>query len=164
MVTTCKLSAQEGNPIEDEGLFRSVVGALQYVVITRPDIAFAVNKVCQYMHKPLDTHSKAVKRIMRYLQGTLEFGLQFTRHSKLLLEGYSDASWGSDIDDRRSTSGFCIFFGGNPVSWSSKKQRVVSRSTTEAEYRSLTHVTAEIEWIRSLLIELGVEVYNKTLV
>lgn len=65
MVTTCKLSAQEGNPIEDESLFRSVVGALQYVVITRPDVAFTVNRVCQYMHKPLDTHFKVVKRIMR---------------------------------------------------------------------------------------------------
>ncbi|MBA0733357.1 hypothetical protein Gogos_017382, partial [Gossypium gossypioides] len=107
-----KLSAQEGDPIEDESLFRSIVGALQYV---------------------------------------------FTPNSKLLLEGYSDASWGSDIDDRRSTSGFFVFFGGNPVSWRSKKQQVVSRATAEVEYRSLAHVTAEIEWIQSLLVELGIE-------
>lgn len=164
MVTTCKLTVNEGDPIENESMFRSIVGALQYVVITRPDIAFSVNKVCQYMHKPLDTHFKAIKRILRYLRGTLDYGLQFTRNSKLLLEGYSDASWGSDIDDRRSTSGFCVFFGGNPISWSSRKQKVVSRSTAEAEYRSLAHVTAEIAWIRSLLTELGIEVRSKTLV
>ncbi|XP_052482959.1 uncharacterized mitochondrial protein AtMg00810-like [Gossypium raimondii] len=119
-----------GNPIEDERLLRRIVGALQYVVIIRPNIAFSVNKVCQYMHKPLDTHFKVVKQISRYLQRTLEY----TRNSKLLLEGYFDESWGSDIDDRRSTSGFCVFLGGNSISWSSKKQQVVLRSTAEAEY------------------------------
>ncbi|KAG8495625.1 hypothetical protein CXB51_013396 [Gossypium anomalum] len=137
MVTSCKLSAHEGTPIEDERLFRSVVGALQYVVITRPDIAFSVNKACQFMHRPLDTHYKAVKKILRYLQGTLDFGLCFTRTSKLLLEGYSDASWASDVDDRRSTS--------------------------EAEYRSLAQVTAEMVWVQSLLSELGIEVTHKAL-
>lgn len=164
MMTTCRISAHEGTPMEDEHLFRSIVGALQYVVITRPDIAFSVNKVCQYMHKPLDVHFKAVKRILRYLQGTLDYGLQFTRHLKLVLEAYSDASWGSDVDDGRSTSGFCVFLGGNLVSWSSKKQQVVSRSTAEAEYRSLAHVTAEITWIRLLLTELGVTLPSKDLV
>ncbi|XP_016690676.1 secreted RxLR effector protein 161-like [Gossypium hirsutum] len=116
------------------------------------------------MHKPLDTHFKAIKRILRYLQGTLDYGLQFTRNSKFLLKGYSDASWGSNVDDRRSTSGFCVFLGGNLISWSSKKQQVVSRSTAEAEYQSLAHVTAEISWIRSLLTELGVWIPSKALV
>ncbi|KAG8480454.1 hypothetical protein CXB51_024676 [Gossypium anomalum] len=163
MVTSCKLSAHEGTPIEDERLFRSVVGALQYVVITRPDIAFSVNKACQFMHRPLDTHYKAVKRILRYLQGTLDFGLCFTRTSNLLLEGYSDASWASDVDDRRSTLGFCVFLGENLISWSSRKQSVVSRSTVEAEYRSLAQVTAEMVWVQSLLSELGIEVTHKAL-
>ncbi|KAG8486268.1 hypothetical protein CXB51_019636 [Gossypium anomalum] len=134
MVSTCQLSSHEGSPIEDEHLFRSIVGALQYVVIIRLNIAFAVNKVCQFMHKPLDSHFKAVKRILRYLQGTLSHGLQFTRSSKFLLEGYSDASWGSDSDDRRSTSGFCVFFG------------------------------AEMIWIQSLLSELSAPVKVKALV
>ncbi|KAG8489227.1 hypothetical protein CXB51_017298 [Gossypium anomalum] len=151
MVTTSRLSDHDGEPTTDEHLFRSIVGALQYVVITRPDIAFSVNKVCQYMHKPLDAHFKAVKQILRYLQGTLDYGLQFTRSSKLLLEVYSNASWGSDTDDRRSISGFCVFLGGNPISWSSRKQQVVSRSTAEAEYRNLANVTAEMILIQSLL-------------
>lgn len=121
MVTTCHLSAAVGSPVEDEHHYRSIVGALQYVVIIRPDIAYSVNKVCQFLHKPLDLHFKAIKIILRYLQGTLTYGLKFTRSSKFLLEGYSDASWGSDVDDRRSTSGFCVFLGGNPISWSSNK-------------------------------------------
>ncbi|KAG8498357.1 hypothetical protein CXB51_006727 [Gossypium anomalum] len=137
--------------------------ALQYVVITRPDIAYAVNKVCQFMHQPLDIHFKAVKRILRYLHGTLDYGLTFTKTSKPMLEGFSDASWGSDVDDRRSTSGYCVFFSGNPVSWSSKKQQVVSRSSAEAEYKSLAHIVTEMVWIQSLLAELSVTPLGKAL-
>ncbi|KAG8499008.1 hypothetical protein CXB51_005388 [Gossypium anomalum] len=155
ITTTCKLTTTAGSPVEDEHLYRSIVGGLQYVVITRPEIAFSVNKVCQFMHRSLDSYFRAVKRILRYLQGTLDYGLQFSPSSKFLLEGFSDASWGSDTDDCRSISGFCIFLGGNPVSWSSRKQQVVSRSTAEAEYRSLAHVTAEMVWIQSLLSELS---------
>ncbi|XP_040935304.1 uncharacterized mitochondrial protein AtMg00810-like [Gossypium hirsutum] len=155
MVTTGHLSANTGSPVEDESHYRSIVGALQYVVITRPDIAYAVNKVCQFMHKPSDLHFKAVKRILRYLQGTLNYGLKFVRLSKFLLEGYSDASWGSDVDDRRSTSGFCVFLGGNPISWSSRKQQVISRSTAEAEYRSVAHLAAELVWIRSAAVAIA---------
>ncbi|XP_040964565.1 uncharacterized mitochondrial protein AtMg00810-like [Gossypium hirsutum] len=164
MVTNCHLSVGEGSPVEDQHYYRSIIGALQYVVITRPDIAYLVNKVCQFMHNPLDVHFKAVKRILRYLQGTLSYGLRFTRDSKFLLEGYSDASWGFDVDDRRSTSGFCVFLGGNPVSWSSEKQSVVSRSTAEAEYRSVAHTAAEMIWIQSLLAELCVPVSSKALI
>lgn len=164
MITTCQLSATEGQPIENSSLYRNIVGALQYVVITRPDIAFAVNKVCQFMHNPLDVHFKAIKRILRYLYGTLDHGLHFTKNSKLLLEGFSDASWGSDINDHRSTSGYCVFLGRSLISWSSRKQKVVSRSTAEAEYRSLTHVIAEMIWIQSLLTELGVSLRGKALV
>ncbi|XP_040944289.1 uncharacterized mitochondrial protein AtMg00810-like [Gossypium hirsutum] len=164
MVTTCRLSATTSSPVEDEHYYRSIVGALQYVVITRPDIAYSVNKVCQFMHKPLNVHFKAVKRILRYLQGTLNYGLRFIRSSSFLLEGYSEASWGSDVDDRRSTSGFCVFLGGNPISWSSRKQQVIPRSITEAEYRSVAHLTAELVWIRSLLIELCVPIPKRSLI
>ncbi|KAA3471001.1 Retrovirus-related Pol polyprotein from transposon TNT 1-94 [Gossypium australe] len=151
MVSTCRLSAYERSLVEDESLFRSIVGALQYVVIVRPDIAFSINKVCQFMHRPLDSHLKAVKRILRYLQGTIDHGLHFSCASKLVLEGYSDSSWGSNLD------------GGNPISWSSRKQQVVSRSTAEAEYRSLANVTAEMVWLRSFLTELCVPVSKKSL-
>ncbi|XP_040939865.1 secreted RxLR effector protein 161-like [Gossypium hirsutum] len=164
MVTTVQLSAHAGTPVADAHLYRSLVGALQYVVITRPDIAYAVNKVCQFIHQPLDIHFKAVKRILRYLHGTLDYGLTFTKTSKLMLEGFFDASWGSDVDDRRSTSGYYVFLGGNPVCWSSKKQQVVSRSSAEAKYRSLAHIVTEMVWIQSLLAELSVTPRGKALV
>lgn len=138
MVSDLKLSKEEGEPTVDGKLYRSVVGTLQYVTITRPELSFSVNKVSQYMACPLDTHWKAVKRIVRYLSGTIDYGLQI-KASDFKLCGFSDSDWASDVDDRRSTTGYCVFFGGNLVSWCSKKQKVVSRSSTEAEYRSLAH-------------------------
>ena len=95
-----------------------------------------------------------MKRILRYLAGTLSFGLHLRHSSCLNLVSFCDADWATDPDDRRSTSEYCVFLGANLVSWSSKKQHTISRSSTEAEYRSLANVTAELSWIVSLLGEL----------
>lgn len=159
MVTHSKLSKYGNDDLADPHLYRSVVGALQYATLTRPEIAYSVNKVCQFMAQPLESHWKAIKRILRYLKGTLSLGLHLapapaTDHFSLV--AFSDADWGSDPDDRRSTSGFCIYFGENLVSWSSKKQVLVARSSIEAEYRSMALATSEILWIESLLRELEV--------
>lgn len=110
------------------------------------------------MQNPSLTHWQAVKRILRYLNGSLELGLslQPAPYTSLRLEGFCDADWASDPDDRRSTSGFCVYLGPNPVSWQSKKQHTISRSSTEAEYRSLAQLTAELTWISSLLTELDI--------
>ncbi|XP_016747511.2 uncharacterized mitochondrial protein AtMg00810-like [Gossypium hirsutum] len=162
MTTSTNLSQHVGSAIENESDYRSIVGALQYVVITRPDITFAVNKVCQFMHRPLDQHFKAVKQILRYLQSTMEYGLRFTTAVSLDLVGFSDANWGTDVDDRRSTTGFCVFLGGNPVAWGTKKQHVVSRSTAEAKYRSLAHTATEVVWLESLLSELHIAPSKKS--
>ncbi|RVX15410.1 Retrovirus-related Pol polyprotein from transposon RE1 [Vitis vinifera] len=91
--------------------YRSVVGASEYITITRPKIAFSVNKVCQFMQKPLDTHWKAIKRILRYLNGTTDLGIVLKPSETMNLVGFYDADWGSDVDDRRSTSGHCVFLG-----------------------------------------------------
>ncbi|XP_019425034.1 PREDICTED: uncharacterized protein LOC109333905 [Lupinus angustifolius] len=111
MARNRKLS-QEGNDIfEDTTFYRSIVGALQYATITRPDIAFSVNKVCQFLGKPLQSHWTAVKRILKYLQGTISFGLTIRKahnHTPLALSTFCDADWASDIDDRKSTSGAYI--------------------------------------------------------
>ncbi|XP_026452229.1 uncharacterized protein LOC113352646 [Papaver somniferum] len=116
----------EHSPLfEDAVLYRSTVGALQYARITRPDIAFAVKKSCQYMHAPTEAHWCAVKRILRYLQGTLSFGLQFRKSSSLQLQAYSDADWDGDTYDGRSTSGMAIFLGPNLISRYSRKQKTV---------------------------------------
>lgn len=133
-------------------------------MITRPEIAFVVNKVCQFMHKPLDQHFKSIKCILRYFQATLDYGISFTTTSCLSLVGYSNANWGTDLDDRRSSIGFCLFLGANPVSWGFRKQHVVSRSTTEAKYKSLTHAAAEVTWLESFLFELQVKVAGKAVV
>ncbi|XP_039045236.1 secreted RxLR effector protein 161-like [Hibiscus syriacus] len=161
MVTNCKLSAKDENPVEKVTQFQSIVGALQYVVITRPDITFAVNRVCQLMQAPLDTHFQAVKRILRYLQRTIDFGMSFLASSRFSLIGFADASWGADVDDRRSTFGFFIYFGGNLVSWSSRKQQIMARSTVEVEYRSVACADAEMVWLESLLSELHIVSHGK---
>jgi histone deacetylase 1/2 len=158
MATTEKLSRYDGEPLSaaDITKYRSVVGALQYLTLTRPDIAFSVNKVCQFLQAPTDVHWIAVKRILRYLRHTSALGLFIQRSSSLLLSGFADADWAGCPDDRRSTGGHVVFLGGNLVAWSSRKQPTVSRSSTEAEYKSVANATAEIMWIQRLLHELGV--------
>lgn len=104
-----KLSRLDGDPFSDPELYRSVVGGLQYATITRPDIAFAVNKVSQFMHQPTESHWAAVKRILRYLKGTMDHGLQLHKSNQLSLHAFSDADWAGCPDDRKSTTGFCIF-------------------------------------------------------
>jgi histone deacetylase 1/2 len=166
MVSNCRLSKFGTDILPDPTLYRSTVGALQYATLTRPDIAFSVNKVCQFMSQPLESHWKAVKRILRYLKGTLSHGLLLApspANPPFSLRAYSDADWATDQDDRRSTSGSCIYFGPNLVSWGSKKQQLVARSSTEAEYRSMANTTADLLWIQSLLCELQVPFHTPTL-
>ena len=106
---------------EDATNYRSVVGALQYLTLTRPDISYSVNKVCQYLHAPRTTHWTAVKRILRYLKFSEGLGLQITKSPSLLVTAYSDADWVGCADDRRSTGGFAVFLGTNLISWSARK-------------------------------------------
>jgi histone deacetylase 1/2 len=158
MSTSEKLSRYEGSILgpKDATNYRSVVGALQYLTLTRPDISFAVNKVCQFLHAPTTVHWAAVKRILRYLKQTTNIGLKIGRSSSLLVSAFSDADWAGCLDDRRSTGGFAVFLGSNLVSWSARKQATVSRSSTEAEYKALANATAEVMWIQTLLMELGI--------
>ncbi|KAF7845329.1 Retrovirus-related Pol polyprotein from transposon TNT 1-94 [Senna tora] len=158
MVSSLKLRGITDDPFIDPTQYRSIVGALQYATITRPEISFSVNKVCQFMHNPQNSHWQAVKRILRYLKGTLDHGLHFTSSPSLSLFAFSDADWGSDPDDRRSTTGWCVYLGNNLISWSSKKQAVVARSSIEAEYRGVANVVSEVVWVQSLLSELMISI------
>ncbi|KAE8684033.1 hypothetical protein F3Y22_tig00111160pilonHSYRG00043 [Hibiscus syriacus] len=142
--------------LTDAREYRSLVGALLYVCHTRPDIAFSVHKVAQHMHAPCECHMTAVRRILRYLAGTLEYGLTFVANeTDLKVVAFADADWGGDANDRRSVSGHAVFLGKCPVVWSSKKQKTISRSTMEAEYRSVADTAVEVTWINALLVNLG---------
>jgi hypothetical protein len=121
MAATTSLSQFPGSTFSDVTLYRSTVGALQYLSLTRPDIAFAVNKVFQFMHAPHDLHWSAVKRILRYLKSTIDHGLQIKNCSSHQLFAYSNADWAGCPDDCKSTSGYCAFLGSNLLSWNSKK-------------------------------------------
>jgi hypothetical protein len=157
MASSTQLSAHEGELFSDPTLFRSTLGALQYLCITRPDISFSVNKLSQFMHQPRLFHWQGVKRLLRYLKQTLHYGLHIHKSSNLHLQAFSDADWAGDRDDRRSTGGYCIFLGNNLISWSCRKQPTVARSSTEAEYKALANAAAEIIWIKSVLTELGLQ-------
>jgi hypothetical protein len=160
MSSSSSLSAFFGDPMEDPTLYRSTVGSLQYLSLTRLDLGFAVNRVCQFMHRPLQPHWQAVKRILRYLKHTLSHGLLISRTSYLQLQAYSDADWAGCPDDRRSTGAYCVFIGSNLVSWSSRKQPTISRSSTEVEYKAVANTTAEFLWIWALLQELGISLHS----
>jgi hypothetical protein len=140
------------------------VGALQYLSFSRPDIAYAVQQVCLYMHDPREPHLNAVKRILRYLRGTIDYGLQLHRSSPTSLAADTDADWASCPNTRNSTSGYGVFLGDNLVSWSSKCQQTVSRSSAEAEYRGVANAVAEACWLRQLLSELHHPLHRATVV
>lgn len=151
--TAQKLSATEGPLLSDGTLYRSLAGALQYLTITRPDISYAVQQIRLFMHAPREPHFTFLKRVLRYVYGTLDLGLRLSASPNHSLVAYSDADRGGWPDTRRSTSGYCIFLGDNLISWSSKRQPTISRSSAEAEYRGVANAVAEATWVRNLLLE-----------
>ncbi|KAB2606303.1 nuclear cap-binding protein subunit 1-like [Pyrus ussuriensis x Pyrus communis] len=142
-----------GSLISNPTEYRYLVGGLQYLTWTRPDLVFAVNQLCQFMHAPRDQHFQAAKRVLRYLKGSVSQGLWFTKIS-VDLSAYSDTNWVGCTFDRRSTSGYCVYLGSNLISWSAKKQSMVARSSIEAEYRSLAHTAVELTWVCKILHDL----------
>lgn len=158
-----QLLEHEGELLSDPTLYRSIVGALQYLTFTRPDISFAVNHACQFLHAPTEAHLASVKRIIRYLQGTLGFGLTYSRGDTEII-AYSDSDWGGDHNTGRSTTGFIVYLGHNPVSWCAKKQAAVSRSSTEAEYWALANTAAEVSWIQQVMCDLHVFIPSPPLI
>ena len=160
--TKGKVSAADGKPLDDVTSYRSLAGALQYLTITRSDIAYAMQQVCLHMHAPRDVHQTMLKRILRYVKGTVHLGVQLRVVSSPTITAYSDADWASCPDTRRSTSGFCVFLGSSFISWSSKWQTMVSRSSAEAEYRAIANAVSECSWLRQLLGELLYKVPSAT--
>ncbi|XP_019183636.1 PREDICTED: uncharacterized protein LOC109178458 [Ipomoea nil] len=143
------------SPYENPTQYRRLAGALQYLTITRPDLSYAVNRLYQFMQTPTDEHWGLLKRVLRYVKGTQEFGLKLSASPSADIHAYSDSDWAGCPIDRKSTSGYAVFLGSNLVSWVSRKQRTVARSSTEAEYKGLADVATEVTWVVSQLQELG---------
>jgi hypothetical protein len=157
METNHKLKIFPHQVPTDIGRYQRLVGRLIYLTHTRPDIAYAISVVSQFMHAPNEEHMDAVNRIIRYLKGAPGKGLLFLKTGVSSIIGYTDADWAGDQTTRKSTSGYFTFVEGNLVTWRSKKQKVVARSSAKAEFRGIAHGVCELLWIKRILIDLGTQ-------
>ena len=158
MESRLKLSKSSADPAVDTMEYRRMVGALHYLVNTRPDLAYAVGYTSQFMEKPTTEHLVAIKRILRYVAGTVNYGCHYQRkEGKSTLLGYSDSDHGADVDGRKSTTRVLFFLGGNIITWQSQKQKTVALSSCEAEYIAAATASCQGVWLACLLAELKEE-------
>ena len=162
MLPETRLSKEGGTPLEDITSYRKIIGKLQYLTTTRPDISFAVQQLAQFLDCPTTLHLTAANRVLRYLKGSIGQGLFFSATSSLSLQAFSDSDWGTCVDTRRSITGYCILLGSSLVSWKTKKRQTISRSSSKAEYRALAATVCEIQWIHYLLEDLQVHLSSPT--
>lgn len=151
-----KLNQEIGDLLPDPSYYRKLIGKLVYLTFTRPDICFAVNKLSQYVNAPRQPHLNAAHWILRYLKNDPGQGVFYSANSTLTLRGFADADWSNCPETSRSISGYCVFLGDSLISWKSKKHDIVSRSSAEAEYRSMANATCELIWLNSMLEDLHV--------
>ncbi|XP_058189255.1 uncharacterized mitochondrial protein AtMg00810-like [Rhododendron vialii] len=156
MSTTVKLARDSDGIDVDQTTYRSMIGSLLYLTASRPDIAFSVGVCARYQASPKESHLSVVKRIIKYVSGTLNYGIWFTHDTTANLAGYTDADWAGCADDRKSTSGGCFYIGNNLVSWLSKKQNSISLSTAEAEYIAASSGCTQLLWMKQMLADYGI--------
>jgi hypothetical protein len=156
MVVICKLSKDYISPDVDQRTYRSMIGSLMYITASHSDIMQVVGMVCRYQSAPKQSHLQVVKRIFKYLKGTMTYGLWYTRNQNFQLTAYSDVDWENCLDERKSTSGGAFFLGDSLVAWLSKKHGSISLSTTEAEYIIVATSYTQILWMIQTLIDLKV--------
>ncbi|XP_061354779.1 uncharacterized mitochondrial protein AtMg00810-like [Gastrolobium bilobum] len=149
-----KLSSDSGDFLPDPSVYRRLISRLIYLTITRPNLSYTVNLLSQFMAAPREPHLQAVHRLLGYVKSTIGQRLFYSSITSLQLNAFCDADWAACPDSRRSISGFCVFIGDSLISWKSKKQQTVSRSSTEAEYRAMAYVTCELLWLFSLFKDL----------
>nr|GMD06025.1 Retrovirus-related Pol polyprotein from transposon TNT 1-94 [Ipomoea batatas] len=133
-----------------------IIRKLLYLTITRPDISFVTQQLSQFLDAPTDVHLQATHRVLRYIKGSPGQGILFSANSTLQIRGFSYSDWGTCLKTRRSVTGYCIFLGESLISWKSKKQETVSKSSSETEYRALAATSCEIQWLLFLLADLGI--------
>ena len=139
----------------DASIYRSLVGSLLYLTATRPDIMFATSMLSQFMYKPSQTHFGAAKRILRYIQGTLDFGILYEKNVDAKLLGFCDSDWAGCVDDMKSTSRYAFSLGSSVFSWTSKKQQPMAQFSAKAKYVSASLATSQAIWLRRILEDVG---------
>jgi len=156
MEARLKLTKSVEDEVVNPTAYRSIIGSLRYIVNTRPDLAFSVGAISRYMEAPSKQHWAAVKHILRYLKGTVEFGYRYERGAALkpFLLGYSDSDFAGDTQDRKSTTGVIYFLGGNLITWASQKQKIVALSSCEAEYVAAAAAACQGVWLSRLIGDL----------
>ena len=157
IVPVQKVGQDEAGVKVDSTLYKQMVGSLMYLTATRPDLMFVVSLISRFMENPSELHFGTAKRIMRYVKGTLEFGIWYQREGKSELLGYTDSDYAGDVDDSRSTSGYVFLMSGGAVAWSSRKQPIVTLSATEAEYAAAATCACQAIWMKRILKEIGHE-------
>ncbi|CAM8890311.1 unnamed protein product [Rhodiola kirilowii] len=155
--THLKMTKYDAGTKVDQTLYRSMIGSLLYLTASRPDIAYAVGVCARYQVDPKESHLLQVKRIIKYVCGTIDFGIWYTKDTNPYLVGYCNADWAGNAEDRKSTSGGCFFLGNNLVSWFTKKQNSISLSTIEAEYIVVGSCCTQLLWMKQMMSEYGVE-------
>ncbi|XP_043693083.1 uncharacterized mitochondrial protein AtMg00810-like [Telopea speciosissima] len=158
MEQNLKLTDTGGSLLSDPSSHRRLVGQLIYLTVTRPDIAYTVNILSQFMHQPRQPHLDVAHRLLRYLKATVGLGLYYSTTSSLELRAYCDSDWARCLMTRLSTIGYCIFIGNCSISWKTKKQHTISRSSAKAEYRAMAVTTCEITWLSYLFQDIGLSI------
>jgi hypothetical protein len=155
LVTSEKLSRDDGSGLASEEQYRKIVGSLLYLTTNRSDIMFAASLLARFMHCPISKHLGTAKRVLRYVKGTLDYGLEYVKGKEAVLIGYCDSDWSGSVDDSKSTSGYAFSFGSGVFAWASVKQNYVALSTAEAEYISASEATTQAIWLRFVLEDFG---------
>ncbi|CAL2276928.1 unnamed protein product [Prunus armeniaca] len=164
LVATDKLQIEDGSEAADESLYRKIVGSLLYLTATKPDIMFSASVLARFIHNPSKMHYGAAKRVLRYIQGTIDYGIEYVTGKSALLVGYCDSDWSGSQEDMKSTSGYAFSFGSGAFSWASVKQHSVALSTAEVEYVSAAEATSQAIWLRFVLEDFGEEQTTATIV
>jgi len=155
IVPGSKLSKNEGGAAVDTTMLKQMISSLMYLTATRADLMYSICLISRYMERPTEIHLQVAKRILRYLKGTAELGIAYKRGGEEEFVGFTDSDYAGDINDRKSISGYTFMLGTGAISWSSKKQPVVTLSTTEAEFIAAAYCACQGVWLRRVLEKLG---------